>query len=195
MRPRCPSRPTTEDGDGHLSPPRGPSQMLKQRATGLPSSSAAPKICPGTCRALGGHCTGPTQPRWPLPRSSCSFLATFVAILQEERWRWWGAAVTPRWDTQHPQTPPLHTRICFAGASTEELLQPLGPSPGGTGLAAASQPGDQLWAPASAGTHGPSPIPSPSPAPTLSPKSVPRRGCCCSHSVLWPSRRVPGRPW
>ena len=84
MRPRCP-RPAKEDGDGHLSPLRGPSLTLEQRVTGLPSSSVAPTIWPGMCRAPGGHRVGPTQPPWPLPRSSCSFLATFVAILREER--------------------------------------------------------------------------------------------------------------
>lgn len=40
-----------EEGDSRLSPPRGPSLMLEQRVMGLPSSSVAPKIQPGMCRA------------------------------------------------------------------------------------------------------------------------------------------------
>lgn len=55
-------------------------------------------------------------------------------------------------------TAPLDTPgFCFSVTSTEEMLQPLGPSPCGTGLAAVSQPGDRPWARASPSTHGVSP--------------------------------------
>lgn len=43
-----------EEGDSRLSPRQGPSLMLEQRVMGLPSSSVAPKIQPGMCRAPGG---------------------------------------------------------------------------------------------------------------------------------------------
>lgn len=45
-----------------------------------------------------------------------------------------------------PLDTPLPAGFCFTGASIEEMLQPLGPSPGATSLAAVSQPGDRLWA-------------------------------------------------
>lgn len=71
----------TENGDGHSSPPWGPSPMLEQRVRGLPSSSAAPPKSVPRCSepwGRGGHTPRCGQ---PLPRSSCSFLAVFVAIL------------------------------------------------------------------------------------------------------------------
>lgn len=51
----------------------------------------------------------------------------------------------PQWGAQHPH-PPFPAGFCFAGASPKEPVQLLGPSPGGTGVAAVSQPGDRLWA-------------------------------------------------
>lgn len=131
VRLRCP-HPAKEDGDSPLSLPQGLSLMLEQRAMGLPSSSADPKIGPGVCRAWWEGNDTTLHGANPAPLALTSLLLQFPRRVRgnparrEVEGRGGDAPVRR---TAPSVSPSLHTRFCFAGTSTKELLPALGPSP------------------------------------------------------------------
>lgn len=101
-----------------------------------PHLLCGPKIRPGQCRASGRHCMG-------TPTHAGPYLAPPAA----SSLRWWQSCgrrggsegEQQRGGCTAPSGSPLLAAFGSAGASTKQLLQALGPSPGGTSLAAVPQ--------------------------------------------------------
>jgi len=125
--PRSP-RPA-KDGDGHSSLARWQGLMLERGAMGLPSSSVAPEICPGTCRAPGGDTA------WGHPSHAGPYLAPPAASSP----RWWQSCERRGGGGSH-RVPVGHTAPSDPPAGSWCLQQGAAPAP-------RSIPRDQLWAP------------------------------------------------